>query len=216
MTEPTPAAYQTAPGRLWSLPSDRPAPTVLFVDVETVRLDPAPGTVWEIAWAPPFGEIRTLQVVPDLRFADQKALDVGGFGTRWRADRAYTPEDAGRLLADLIGSYPHGVILAGSNPWFDQDHLARLPGLEQRPWYHHPVDVPAVVAGALGLRPPHRLKDAAAAAGIDLDGYRLHEAAEDVRLTRDLWRLWADRPDLLALVRFPGRRMAGVDVTGGS
>lgn len=170
--------------------------TLLFLDLETVRLDPAPGSIWEIGWATAEGPVQSVFVVPDLNVAHPKALEVGQFGARYDHADALTQPQAANLIRMLLDDLTtidddreHPPVLVGSAPWFDAAHLEALldgPGA----WHHHHDDMPARAGGALGLTPPTRLKDAATAAGLNLDAYRLHTAAGDVALTRDLYRWW--------------------------
>lgn len=189
---------------------------LLFLDLETVTLDPVPGAIWEVGWADLEGAVQSFQVIPDLTVAEQRALEVGRFGERYRHADALTQQQAAdtvrtlieeRITHDADGREQRPVLL-GSAPWFDAGHLEVLfchPGR----WHPHHDDLPARVAGALGLMPPVRLKDAAAAAGLDVDAYATHTAAGDVTLARDLFRWWvrhqAPRP--------PGRMIGGADVT---
>lgn len=171
--------------------------TLLFLDLETVSLDPQPGSVWEIGWADLEGPVQSTFVIPDLTIAQPQALEVGQFGARYDHATALSQHAAADLVRTLLHdrvAHDHDgreerPVIVGSAPWFDADHLEAMMGHPGR-WHHHHDDMPARAAGALGLPPPTRLKDAAAAAGLDLDAYRTHTAAGDVALTRDLYRWW--------------------------
>jgi hypothetical protein len=171
--------------------------TLLFLDLETVTLDPKPGSVWEIGWADLEGPVQSVFVIPDLTIAQAKALEVGRFGERYDHGAAFTQHQAADLVRGLLDDRvthdddgrEQRPVIVGSAPWFDADHLAAMFGHPGR-WHHHHDDMPARAAGALGLDPPTRLKDAATAAGFDTGAYEAHTAAGDVELTRDLYRWW--------------------------
>jgi hypothetical protein len=147
----------------------------VFVDVETVRLDPGHLVVWEIGLVTAHGDEYLWQIKPDLTIADQRALEVNRY--RERIDPALRdaqPGDAMRIhhpLLPCVGSVePHDIgaasaslcevacevqyltsrcAIVGSKPTFDQGHLAVMLGERGlRPaWEHHPVDIPDVARG---------------------------------------------------------------------
>jgi hypothetical protein len=198
MSLTTNAATATDPAPIGS-PADASI-ELLFIDIETVCLAPRRGSVWEVAWATLHGPIETIQIVPDLAHAEIAALEINRFVDRYDAAEALSPGDAVERLDDvLIGSDDQPrYVLAGSAPWFDADHLNRLPwdkvSLEPGGlWHHHHVDVPTLAAGRLGpgaVPLPARLSTVARAAEFILDAYDRHTAAGDVALTRDLYLWW--------------------------
>ncbi len=170
---------------------------LVFVDVETVTLDPQPGSVWEIAvMGPDDDEPKVTQVRPDLSIADMESLKVGRFADRYNASEAKHnyPND---LVSWLISNVPDGAVLVGSNPQFDIAHLDmhwrhyEFSESNPAPWAYHPCDLPSLVAGATGRWPDHdgslSLKWAAVTVGLDPDAYERHTAAGDVLLARDIW-----------------------------
>lgn len=164
---------------------------LLFLDTETVHIDPFAGSVWEVAWATLDQSLVTsVYVMPSLMRADPTALEVGRFFDRFHRDSATPGVEVEKMLVEALNGRP---ALAGSAPWFDAAHLvANWPDLAGR-WHHHHVDVPTLLCGAgSDPEPPWRLSQAAELAGIDLDNYARHTAAGDVRLTRDLYRAWRD------------------------
>lgn len=164
---------------------------LVFLDTETVTLDPQPGSVWEIAVMLPDDDTpRVTQVQPDLSAAEPKALEVGRFAYRYRYDLALRHFDDVR--AWCRDNIPEGSVIVGSNPQFDTAHLGQFYGPKVAPWHYHPCDLPSLVAGATGRWPDAdgslSLKWAAETVGIDPDGYERHTAAGDVLLARDIWR----------------------------
>lgn len=150
--------------------------TIVFVDVETTRLDPTPGviTTWEIALVArqpgtTRGDLERLwQIRPDLTWADPVALDVGRYWERRElgdplpvgAAVAVDPE-SGHIrrttvadVAATIVELTDGAEMWGSNPAFDMGHLRvtlAAAGLRPR-WHHHPNDLPSVARGWCAAR----------------------------------------------------------------
>lgn len=148
---------------------------VIFVDTETIRLDPGHLVVWEIGVIDFSGDEYLWQIKPDLTIADPRALEVGRYDERihdllrWSqpgvAMRIYhpslpcadgvEPEDIGRTattLPDLAGEIydlTKGCVIVGSKPTFDQDHLAVILAEQALTplWEHHPLDIPSVARG---------------------------------------------------------------------
>lgn len=167
---------------------------LLFIDVESVHLDPFEGSVWEVAWAPLDGPIVSHMVAPSLMRASTVALEVGRFFDRYDDDRATRRYDVYMALYQTLVDLDRPA-LVGSAPWFDAAHLlANWPGLRGL-WHHHHVDVPTLLAGNSERgdpEPPWRLSQAAEVCGLDLGAYARHTAAGDVALTRDLYLRWVD------------------------
>lgn len=153
----------------------------VFVDTETVRLDPVPGrvTVWEIGVVTPTG--RWLwQLRPELGIAQPEALRVGRFaeralprlgglpvggGVRLVApDRPGLWEPGGAsdaevtlapedLVVELLGVLA-GACMWGSSPEFDARHLRELAasvGMVPS-WWRRTWDVASAVAGWCSAR----------------------------------------------------------------
>ena len=162
---------------------------IVFLDVESVCLDPAPGSIWEVAVMLATDDTpRVVQVRPDLSIAVPEALVVGRFAERYRADEAIRFVDCW-----LVDNMPEkGAVIVGSNPQFDIAHMDAQWGLDQpAPWHYHPCDLPSLVAGATGLWPESdgslSLSWAAETVGLDPADYETHTAAGDVLLARDIW-----------------------------
>ena len=165
---------------------------IVFLDVETVCLDPAPGSIWEVAVMTTDDDMpRVVQVRPDLAIATPEALVVGRFADRYQA--AETLHD---LYSWLLDNMPQGAVIVGSNPQFDIAHLTaywdHYGGPASAPWHYHPCDLPSLVAGVTGRWPDGdgslSLRWAAEVMGIEPYDYETHTAAGDVLLARDIWR----------------------------
>lgn len=180
---------------------------LVFLDVETVSLTAAPGSVWEIAAVErtPEGDREWLwQVRPDLSFADPNALRIGKFYKRfknynaaeiqspYRHDEGDTDERPGyarttqpEIVASHLARMLDGATLVGACPWFDAAHLeAFLRAHGQAPsWHHRLCDVEALAAGRL-RRKVNGLNDAAKAFGFDWDYDAAHTALYDAQAAR--------------------------------
>lgn len=130
------------------------ADRLVFVDVETVCLQPGPGSVWEVAAMLPGDDTpRVAQVVPDLSLANLDALAVGRFTHRYTGTHALDGVD---LVYWVHNNIPHGAVIVGSNPQFDIAHLeAAWPDDAETtpPWHYHPCDLPSLVTGVTGRWP---------------------------------------------------------------
>ena len=165
---------------------------LLFLDCETIHLSAFTGSVWEIAWMRVDDDTPTVHKAADLeRFRGRLAPAWDApFHARFDPDTATLRDDVADELAKALADRP---AVAGSNPGFDQRHIAvNWPELDDT-WFHHPVDVPTLICGSSAAGdppPPWRLSQAAEWAGIDRDAYPRHTAAGDVLLTRDLYIKW--------------------------
>lgn len=184
---------------------------LVFIDTETVRLDPAPGSVWEIAAIERTaeGDREWLwQVRPDLAIADANALRIGGFYQRFKdypaaefqsphrtpegedfdtppgALRGVPVEKVARALAVLLD----GATLVGACPWFDAGHIESfLRHNGQAPaWTHRHIDVEALASGRL-RKQQKGLAVAAQALGMVWDYDSAHTALYDARAARFIY-----------------------------
>jgi hypothetical protein len=127
-----------------------------FLDIETTGLDPLVNEPLEVAYIlMPEAITVHYSLSVDLDRASEVALQVNGYGIRsfpdpWKAFYAWK-----RLEQDLKDR-----VIIGNNVRFDLEFLVefmRRTDPERgyhTPWQHHPVDVKALVGGALQLAPP--------------------------------------------------------------
>lgn len=171
--------------------TDYSPPPLLFIDCETIHLEPFEGSMWELAFMRLDDDVpQTFTFSPLLSLADPQALEISRYDERFDIDRA-TPRVA--VVDALEKALADRPALAGSAPWFDANHIAANFAGVAGMWHHHHLDVPTLVAGATyegDPEPPWRLSQAARWADIDPDAYDRHTAAGDVLLARDLYRAW--------------------------
>lgn len=174
-------------------------PGLLFLDTETLGLDPA-APIWEIGairvW--PGGFQRHLHVFvdhdPDSWLATMPQSFQDDYRDRYRVEDAYAPELAIRYLADLIGDDEPFVV--GSNPSFDMQRLERLSSLvdgEPLAWHYHPIDMPTLAHGWLvgkgvSPAPPWKSDLISQMIGVDPADFDRHTALGDARWCQAMWR----------------------------
>ena len=155
-------------------------PKIMFVDLETTRLEPIRHhiTWWEAAIIVPTDagmDHYHWQIMPDLGFADPGALRIGQFEQRLSVSLHGTPRGSATVLqhpqmaartstnglsvAEEIAELTAQAVLVGSKPTFDQGHLETFLGCYgiAPGWYHHPLDITAAAIGyaaAKGLPMP--------------------------------------------------------------
>jgi DNA polymerase III epsilon subunit-like protein len=179
--------------------------SIVFLDCETVGLDPRLHGPWEIAVITydTATEVRTSRswlVRPDLTYADPQALGVNNYyertrragspGAQGQADRWADPREVAAELAPLIAKQ----VIAGSNTAFDERMLAPWMSANGQVWtahYRH-VDVPTLGAGVLLARgevfdPQVSSRGISRAFGVDPDSYDRHTALGDCEWMCDLY-----------------------------
>lgn len=161
-----------------------------FVDIETTGLDRDLHVPWEIAVfrREPDGELSAFRSLVRLTprdevRADHSALDIGMFWNR------YSPEKAlprGVVALD-VRAITHDAVLVGKNVDFDEEFLRRLLQSQNVDpmWHYRKTNVDdmarLITCTPAGERPPY------ADLGINVDGYRQHEALEDARLAMEIY-----------------------------
>lgn len=190
--------HPTALRMLVAILNEHDLPDLLFLDTETLGLDPyAP--IWELAAVRRSvdtgaeTELHLFVTHDPKRWLD--TLDdsfADDYRTRYDADAAVTPYEAAHLLAEFAHSTP---ILVGAVPSFDAERIARQwlePLGIDRPWHYHLECVSTLVRGWLrgrGEQTPVKLSSDALARriGVDPADYPRHTAMGDVRWTMAQW-----------------------------
>lgn len=184
--------------------------TLAFLDTETVTLDPAPNTIWEVGLIirPP-GSSREadtewmFQFHPNMGLSHPDSLRISGYGSRfcvpdgtgalvWVPSQADPVEQSREQALIALIRMLHGATVVGAVPDFDTTRLS-LTARDTRvlyghdPWHYHLVDVENLVAGLFGIQPPWKSDDLYVRAGVDPTRYDRHTALGDSRLNRDVY-----------------------------
>lgn len=156
-----------------------------FVDTETTGLDPRIHQPYEVCtWREDTEAPTTWHPDHTLEFADQQALNIGGYFARGFSSLRM----AGSIgLPARLAQHLQGVTLVGSNPAFDAAMLTRVIGAPV--WHHRMVDVSAAGMWVFGLDRPEGL--AGTALRCKAEGHQIpepdHTAEGDVRTTRAVY-----------------------------
>lgn len=129
----------------------------VFVDTETLGLDPRVHRVWEVAAiADDVEHVWHLHLSDEsIAQADPVAVEVSGFEDRYppHGDRVSVP-----VFLDQFIELTRGRHLAGAVVSFDEERLRRLAWQWSRTpeWHYHLIDVEALAVGRLATlhRPP--------------------------------------------------------------
>ena len=155
-----------------------------FIDTETTGLDPRIHQPYEVCWWRDDEESpRTVDLPHSLLYADQQALNIGGY-----YDRHKRPfEDSDERHATGLMKALRSVTLVGSNPAFDAAMLTRVIGTPV--WHHRMIDVSNVAMVVYGDDRPIGL--AAIAERLRAADWDIpepdHTAEGDVRTTRAVY-----------------------------
>lgn len=178
--------------------------SVCFVDCETTGLDPDRHEIWEVGLIADEGtanggwtERRWLLPV-DLGRADPIALRIGGFHERHPQGDDYEPvsgqlsrgeSDAVGPFAQAFARLTRGAHLVGAVVSFDEERLRRLLRANGAcpEWHYHLVDVEALAAGKLGIRPPWNSETLSLAVGVDPAEFARHAALGDARWAKAIY-----------------------------
>jgi DNA polymerase III alpha subunit (gram-positive type) len=164
---------------------------LIFLDTETTGLDPIDHGVWEIAWAPEVGPVRSFFVDHHPDTADPKALELNGYHSRFK--QAEVDTDAEVALRDI---HLAGATIVASNPSFDTQFLYER--WSQQPWHHRKVDIATYAMPFLQASRPVGLAQVARALGVEQPD---HTAAQDVLVLRTCYLKLRDiyyRSDILS------------------
>jgi hypothetical protein len=197
---------------------------LVFLDAETVDLDPGPATIWELALILRDENHVDCEMVwhmrPDVPAGSAISLGIGGYYERCRARRFPagtgtlvhdsdddTGEPASRQSGSEIAAYLAPVLskatLVGANVGaFDVQHLdawLRAHGECLAADYHY-LEIESLAYGWALARSlpepswPLKLTGALRVCGLDPATYRAHEGLEDVRAVRDIYDVVMGRP----------------------
>lgn len=188
---------------------------LIFIDTETVRKEPGPATIWELALivrdeGEPDHEL-VWHIRPDVSLADPQSLSIGGYYERSTAqvlpagsgrlvhdseeDPPTTPLDGPEIARPVAQLLSKAVIVGANAGSFDVPHLAaylRGQGECLAADYHY-LDIGSLVlgwahgSGEAAPEPPLRLSTAITACGLDPASYTAHEGLNDARAVRDIW-----------------------------
>lgn len=174
--------------------------SVVFVDTETLGLDPDHHPVWEVGVILPDGAEYCWQLEVTQReigLAHPKALEISGFEERYGiTGEPEAPEVVVGKLALLI---PQGCHLAGAVVSFDEERLRRMfwrSGLVP-PWHYHLIDVETLASGFLAgcdegrhsdfAAPPWKSEELSRAVGVEPDRFDRHTALGDARWAKAIY-----------------------------
>lgn len=136
--------------------------TPVFIDTETLGLDPRIHRIWEVAAIVDDVEhVWHLHLsAPEIEVHDPIALEISGFDTRYPPPSDRTP------VTDFLDEFidlTTGRHLCGAVVSFDEERLRRLAWQWNRTpgWHYHLIDVEALAVGWLagvgqGWRGPER------------------------------------------------------------
>ena len=171
---------------------------VVFVDTETLGLDPDIHPIWEIGLILPDGEEHEWKVRctdREIALAHPKALEIGRFHERYRGAGSRAS-----VAYALFHAIPPGAHLCGAVVSFDEERLRRLmwaEGLAPR-WHYHLIDVETLAAGYLHWRdlradgfPPLTLpwdsEEISRRVGVEPDRFDRHTALGDARWAKAIY-----------------------------
>jgi DNA polymerase III epsilon subunit-like protein len=178
--------------------------SVVFVDTETTGLDPSRHEVFEIALLDEEGQVMEIWLPVNLAVADPTALRMTHYFQRhpWTmtmtdigANCFYREEGkwkrgSFREALEQIAKATAEKHLVAAVPSFDAafiEALLRRNGLAPA-WHYHLVDVEALVAGKLGIKPPWDSEELAAAVGVTApEGAERHTALADARWAKAMY-----------------------------
>jgi len=156
------------------------ADSPVFIDTETLGLDPRIHRVWEVA-----AIVDDVEWVWHLHLSDEAiaqadpvAVEISGFKDRYpvHGDRVSVPVFVGEFIDLTAGRHLCGAVVS-----FDEERLRRLAWQWSRTpsWHYHLIDVEALAVGYLASlhRPPaHPLTDGGAVLGLPWRSDELTEA----------------------------------------
>jgi DNA polymerase III epsilon subunit-like protein len=128
---------------------------VIYVDTETTGLDPERHEIWDIALIRgDTGEEIEYHIAPNLSTADPTALRLTDYYKR--VNGAHFSWNSPSIAATMVARYTAGKHIVGAVPSFDAVFLERLLRRHNLApaWHYHLIDIEALAAGYLGMKPP--------------------------------------------------------------
>lgn len=127
----------------------------LYVDCETVGLDPERHEVFEVAWAREEGPVKRLVLPHLLTWSDPESLRINGYHERGIAAE---PVATGEQIMEWVNDM-RGATLVCANPPFDRERISRFlrrwwPAEDPEPWHHRSIDIESQAALVLDLDEP--------------------------------------------------------------
>lgn len=163
--------------------------TPVFIDTETLGLDPRIHRVWEVAAIDGDTEYLWHLALPHDADRDPIAVQISGFDRRYgQIGQMPVPDFLDQFIALTDGRHLCGAVVS-----FDEERLRRLAWQWNRTpsWHYHLIDVEALAVGYLaGVResvePPWKSDELSLALGVDPPG-----VADRHTAIGDAW--WAKR-----------------------
>lgn len=155
-----------------------------WIDCETTGLDPRIHQPYEVCfWREDRNEPAAFALPHTLEYADQQALEIGGYFDREFSESSPGPEVA-PLIRSTLAHALRGVTLVGANPGFDAAMLTGFIGTAV--WHYRMIDVESVAMSVFGWDRPKGLSSVVSACRAE--GFEVpepsHTAEADVRATR--------------------------------
>jgi DNA polymerase III alpha subunit (gram-positive type) len=160
----------------------------ISVDIETSGLDPAVHETIEVGMCAANGNTRAFSLDFDIHRADERALEVNGWGKRDFAQQV----DKHYALGLLSEAFEGGALLVASPAHFDVGFLEQLFRTEDMnpPWNHRSiVDIKSYALGRFGVMADLRNAELARMVDMDtLDSDHAHSALNDAVWQAELYR----------------------------
>lgn len=178
---------------------------LVFLDTETLGLDPDRHAVWEVAWIDgDTGREHCYHVqlaADEIAAAEPIAIEISGFDKRFGDTYDVPRERIVYLLQQAFAGRKHMV---GAVPSFDEERLRRMfyaQGIRTMPWHYHLIDVEALAVGFLAAQSgsfplPWRSDDVSIAIGVQPPSEaERHTALGDARWAKRIFdRITAQSP----------------------
>lgn len=177
--------------------------TLIYLDCETLGLDPLIHDIWEVAWAIEDDEVRSGFLSHNDLDADPMALEVNGYAERFGDRNPMTvdplPEGELRRLFEFYADLKApGLTVVGANPNFDLQRLSLRWG-GATPWHYRAIDVESMAMGVFDYILPPSLWDLSnmmVGLGFDIP-LPDHTSAGDVECVRAVYQSLVEMRDVM-------------------